>query len=197
MDKKRVAWLALIVLALLSLILICSLDIRMLVLGCYWYRCAPERTFHVLDWELPASLFPYGSVVNHIYVPSEGIGAAEDGSQVIYWNQGKGIAGYQIQRFIRIEKATYQFDKNKEYLSDWDTGEKWLPSDKLDFSSKTADAFYVACGLRSSILRCAMVARYQEYAIYFDAVIDNDMTYSEFEEILFYIDEQISNRLYP
>ena len=122
----------------------------------------------------------------------------DDGIQSIFWNNGNGNAGYDIYRFPDEKQAADEFEFSKRSLVKEQPGETWNPPTELSFSSSTANTFYIACVYQTlGIKTCAMVARYQEYTIYFSGSMDEEMTFSRFEKILVYIDEQMSSRLYP
>jgi hypothetical protein len=163
--------------------------------GCFWWECAPEREFHVLDWEVPANLFPEGAIIGHISTPSEGHGEIEAGGQEVDIDYAAVL--YRIYRFPSVRKATADFDRLKKGMVDPETGIQWNPPDDLTFSSSTADDLYIACGYWVNRYRCKMASRYQEYIMFINADIDDKMTFVRFEKILFYLDEQISRRLYP
>ena len=149
-----------------------------------------------MDLEIPSNLFPDGAVVSHIYPLSDEHETIENGTQLVYWNNGNRNAGNTIYRYPTSKKARDNFEFEKHGMVNTETGDVWKPPVELTFSSTTADAVYVACGYRS-IKRCAMVGRYQEYVVFFIAVMDEKMTYSKFEKIVVYIDKQISSHLYP
>jgi hypothetical protein len=191
--KKKYSVIA--VVALLLVCVSCIFSGQYLLNSCFWWECVPERDFHVLDWEIPLDLFPEGATTDHITTPSDGLGEIESGFQTIY--VGPGIAIYDIYRFPRVKDAISQFAHNKKDMVDSETGEVWRAPDNLTFSSATANDSYIACGYWSERYRCKMTARYREYVIFFNADINDKMTFTQFETILFYLDEQISSRLYP
>ncbi|MBI5354548.1 MAG: hypothetical protein HZB50_18055 [Chloroflexi bacterium] len=163
--------------------------------GCLWWECAPERYFRVSELELPHNLFPDDLIVNHIYPLSDEHETIDDGGQSIYWDTGN--AGYVIYRFPTIRRAKVGFDFNKHMLFSG-AEDVWLSIADSIFPNTTADSAYIACGNRSIYIKeCTMVARYQEYVVYFSAVMDNKLLYADFEKIVVYIDEQLSSRLYP
>jgi hypothetical protein len=165
--------------------------------GCFWWECAPERDFHVSDWEIPLSLFPKGSTTDHLNIPTDNnFGEIEGIFQEIHLDLNYRIAYYDIYRFPRVKNAILQFEHNKKDMIDRDTGEIWKEPDNLHFSSTTADNSYVACGYWSQQYRCKMTAQYQEYIIFFNANINEQMTFEHFEKVIIYLDEQISKHLY-
>jgi hypothetical protein len=181
---------------LLFLIFICALPIQLIFHGCLWWECAPERSFRVSDLELPTSLFPEGSIVNHVRPLSDEHETIDDGIQSIYWDSGDGNAGYEVFRYPTVKKARDKFEFNKNSLVNSETGDVWKQPNELRFSSTTADVIYIACGYWSK-KQCAIVARYQEYIIFFSTIMDEKMSYSKLEKIAVYIDKQMSSRLYP
>ena len=163
--------------------------------GCFWWDCAPERSFHVLDWEVPANLFPEGAVINHISTLSEGHGEIEGGAEDI--RIGYSVAGYRIYRFSGTRRAISDFNRIKKRMADSETGESWQTPSNATFFSLTASDLHMACGYWSNRYRCETVARYQEYVLFYSSDIDDVLTFANYEKILFYLDEQISSRLYP
>ncbi len=179
------------------LVACCSITGQYILNGCFWWECAPERNFSVLDWEIPLSLFPNGTFTDHITVPTDNmVGEIEGGLQSIYPDRDT-IVVYDIYRFPRTKDAVAEFDHNKRNMIDRDTGQKWQVPSNLTFSSTTADDVYLACGYWSNRYRCQMTARYQEFIIFLNADINDKMTFGDFEKVAFYLDEQISSRLYP
>jgi hypothetical protein len=163
--------------------------------GCFWWECAPERDFHVLDLEIPISLFPEGASTDHLTIPADNtFGEIEGGYQSVY--MGYRIAYYDIYRFPRVKEAISRFDRDKKSMVNRETDEAWEVPNNLTFSSATADDLYIACGYWSIVYRCKMTARYQEYVIFFNADINDQMTFANFEKVITYIDKQVSNRLY-
>jgi hypothetical protein len=64
-------------------------------------------------------------------------------------------------------------------------------------SIPSADAFFVKCGiLRSNKTDCVLIAKYQEFTVYFSATISKKMTIQDFENVVAFIDEQMASRLY-
>ena len=194
MNRKYLIF-GLIVFIIISCI--CSISFTQYLLkGCFWWECVPERDFRVLDWEIPISLFPEGAFTDHLTIPTDNdFGEIEGGFQDIYLDYR--IAYYDIHRFPRVKEAISRFEHDKKDMVDRDTGKVWEVPDNLTFSSETADDLYIACGYWSEIYRCKMTARYQEYVLFFNADINDKMTFANFEKILFYLDEQMSSRLYP
>lgn len=192
MKKKNI-----LLLFLIFFVFTCCFTFWQLVWrGCLWWHCAPSRDFSVLDWEIPAELFPEDAYVKHISPPSEPISPyIEEASQDVWMSNNHAI--YIIYHLPIIDEAISDFYSIKKRMYDPDSGTKWQIPDTLNFSSTTADDEYIACGLFFDINRCKAVIRYQEYIIFLNVDITNEMTFAHFEKILFYLDEQISSRLYP
>lgn len=195
--KKNKLILTLILIALFLITTFCFTSWQRFWKGCFWWNCAPQRDFSVLDWEIPDYLFPEDSQVGNVSLPTDGDPYIEDGSQSVWiGNSGNG-AIYVIDRFPTVKRAIADLKRTKERMYDPSSGEKWHPPDDINFHSATADEQYIACGLFFDTNRCETVIRYQEYIIFFNSDITDEMTYVRYEEILYYLDEQISSRLYP
>lgn len=192
--KKQVV--AILVVGLFACLALCALSFQLIFRGCLWWECAPQRSFRVMDLDLPASLFPSGAIVNSLYPLSESEGTIENGGKAVYWDQGSGIAVYEVLRFPSARRATQIFPFEKRAFTDRVTKGPWTKPSSLTVTGAKASEFYVVCGNWSEY-RCGMVARYEEYVIHFNAVIDSKMTYQGFEKIVAFIDKQMSDHLYP
>lgn len=180
---------------LVTCLLLCVGLFQALVYGCLPWECAPQKAFQALDLDLPADLFPPGATVNSLSRLSEGGGTIENGLKSVFWgNYGSGIANYEVLRFPSARQATEIFGLEKRGFADKATKEIWKKPSALTFVSHTADEFFIGCGNWSDY-RCGMIVRYDEYILEFNAVIDPEMTYQRFEDIIRYIDTQISDRL--
>jgi len=196
MKRKSISILMFIFRALSITVVLCGSSMRIFLHGCLWWECAPKRIFHVRDWELPASLFPDGALVGNISASSEGTGETERGTQTIFWTYGG--AGYRIYRYATSRRAISKYDFEVNHMVDYETNMPWAKPTQLTFHSATADSVHIACGNGLQGTECGFTGRYQEYVIYYSSSIDEErMTFKDFEEILIYINEQISNRLYP
>lgn len=109
----------------------------------------------------------------------------------------QSLAVYIAYRFSNKTKAVSDFERLKDRMYDPASSQKWQKPDNLSFFSTTADEQYITCGRYFDFNRCEAVIRYQEYIIFFTSDITDEMTFARYEEILFYLDEQISTRLYP
>jgi hypothetical protein len=197
--KKKTVILSIFALLLTSLIC-CILSLQYISHGCFWWECAPERNFHVLDWEMPTYLFPETAIVNHIHMPSELGAEIENGWQDVFWQYDNryGTSAYQIERYSSKKAAIGGFKFEIKQMTDpSNPSNNWVRPNESTFVSSTADEVYIACGRALQEKNCGVVARYQEYVILFSTTIDEKMTYSNFEKVLFYLDAQISRHLYP
>jgi hypothetical protein len=192
MTKRRVANLILI---LLTTVITCAALFHVVIYGCLLWDCAPQRSFKVLDLNLPDDLFPRGAIINSLYPLSEGERTTENGSKTVYWDGGWGLAGYIVLRYPSAKRATEAFSQEKRFYTDRNSKRPWQKPSALNFVSSTADEFFLGCGYRMEY-RCGMTARYAEYVISFDATIDSQMTHERFETIVTFIDNQISAKLY-
>ncbi|HRJ75882.1 MAG TPA: hypothetical protein PLX90_07790, partial [Anaerolineales bacterium] len=183
-------------LILVSACCLFNLNLRRFLLGCYWQECAPQRNFHVRDWKIPVNFFPEEVKVTEMMIPSEGSGEIERGSQNAFWDNGNGASLYSIDRYATIKRASEKYENRLDDMVDDVTNKVWVTPSEITFSSLTADEAFIACGTWIKY-GCGMLARYQEYVIFFNTIIDEEMTYSDFEKIAIYLDEQITSRLYP
>jgi hypothetical protein len=194
--KKNIPRIIFVGLILIVSISSCNFNTRKFLLGCYWLDCVPERSFHVQDWQIPPDFFPTDAKVSGLMISSEGAGEIERRSQSIFWNNGDGIAGYNVYRYRTIKESMENYKNILDGMVDDGTNKSWELPTEIIFVSSTADDFFIGCG-NWIVYRCGMLAQYQEYIILFTMVVDDKMTYSDFENIAIYLDEQISSRLYP
>ncbi len=193
MKKKNFV----LILALLSVSICCFSSWQRIERGCFWWKCPPHRNFSVLDWEVPDYLFPEDSIIGNVTLPSEGRPYIEEGNQDVWIGNNGAGAIYIVYRFPTFKKSVSDFKRLNQRMYDPGSGERWQTPDDINFHSATADEQYIACGLFFDTNRCKAVIRYQEYVIFFNSDITDEMTFARYEEVLFYLDEQISSRLYP
>jgi hypothetical protein len=195
MNNKRSVF-AIVVLVLLGMTS-CVVAGQLLLKRCWWWECAPTRTFDVSDLGLPASLFPDNAQYNPVYydrnAPSDTV---DNASQAIYWAQGGG-AGYLAYQY----PTTLGAQKNYARTRDWffQNGNTKIPWDEnvLTYKSSLADDFYSACGiLVAKDYRCGMVAQYQEFYVFFNTTITKEITYEDFERAVVFIDQQMVKYLH-
>ncbi|VAW30616.1 hypothetical protein MNBD_CHLOROFLEXI01-2105 [hydrothermal vent metagenome] len=162
---------------------------QLLFRGCLFWTCAPERSFSVLDLGLPLTLFPNEAIGNPIHYPSTSEGSVESGIMTINWQEGKGGAVYNVWQFGTISHASKFYDVliNDEFYPE---------HSNLSFRSQIADDYTTGCGFSEfGGYRCRLVARYEEFTFSLNATIDEKMTVERFEQLIIFIDEQMSLRL--
>lgn len=179
MVKKEASPTRIIATIILGSAFVCGLVTYLLILeSCLFLNCVEERSFNALDLEIPSDLFPAEASVTGIHRPSESQGAFESASMSFYWQSGNSLAGYRVWRFRKEEEAT------RAFLAE--SGGTLYVENSTDFyHSSIADQFAVGCGFRQYFgYRCNMAARYQEYAVNFHSVIDQEMTHEMFNEVI-------------
>ena len=158
--------------------------------SCFFLNCVQERSFNVLDLELPSDLFPNDAIVNPIMRPSTSEGAFESGSKTIYWRGGNSIATYTVWRF-RTEK-----EASRIFLAE-SGGALYTDNRDSLYQSSVADEFAAGCGIRQGFgYKCNMAARYQEYTVKLLFSIDQEMSIEEFNKVVIFIDQEMERRLY-
>lgn len=157
---------------------------------CFLWTCVPSRNFTVFALELPSDFFPDGAIVNALHPSSESFGALETGSMTVYWESGQGLAVYNVLRF-GSEGGASKFYRGLTTL-----GDPFPERDGLTFESEFADEFALGCGdSEFGGYRCSLRARYKEFALSFNSIIDEEMTRERFEEIVRFIDAQMVEHL--
>ena len=108
----------------------------------------------------------------------------------VYWNSGQGLATYNIRQFASTNDAT-RFQERLNNL-----GSSYDDTTKISFQSQFADKLDLGCGYSEfGGYRCNMTAQYDEIVIYFNSVIDDEMSIKQFEEALKHIDTLVGDRL--
>jgi hypothetical protein len=178
---------------MLVILLICCFGSTKYILSqCFWWECAPKRGFTATDLSLPDHLFPSGAVINSPGHLTDDYASVDDMIQGASWQDGAGLFTYIVRRYATTNGAVKGFNFDRSWLSE----EPWLPSGDLNITSAFADETFSACGNWAGY-RCEYIARYQEYVVSINSIIDMHMSYDKFEAIAEYIDKQISSRLYP
>jgi hypothetical protein len=164
------------------------------VLGCLWWECTNSRPFNSQEIQIPEEYFPSGSVYNRLHPDSEPQGAKQRERQTIVWGESNGAtAVLEVSRYPGALRAASRFDLELRIFSNT-PGTPWVRPTELAFQSASADQFFVGCGEFVGP-RCAFVARYGEYLIAFNAVIDKHMKLKDFERIIAYLDTIVADRL--
>ncbi|MCA9943466.1 MAG: hypothetical protein H6656_20235 [Ardenticatenaceae bacterium] len=162
----------------------------LIVRSCLFLNCVQDRSFNALDLGLPPELFPDEAIVNPIARPSTLEGAFDGGAMTIYWRKGNGLATYRAWRYRRETEASNLFMvESRQAL--------YRENTDLFYQSSLADEFYAGCGNQPNFgFQCIMAARYQEYTIRFNSMIDQDMSIEMFNEVIIFIDKQMGRYLY-
>lgn len=191
MNERESSPTRIIATIILGSALLCGLVTYLLILrSCIFLNCVEDRSFNAVDLGLASELFPPEAIVNPIHRPSTSEGAFESGSMTIYWKGGNGLATYKVWRFRKEGEASRAFSAESRQSV-------FVENTSLFYESSIADEFSVGCGhLQGFGYRCNMAARYQEYAVNFHSVIDQEMTHDMFNEVIIFIDEQMEHYLY-
>ncbi|MBK6647028.1 MAG: hypothetical protein IPG44_15005 [Anaerolineales bacterium] len=189
MARKNISRL----LILLILTILCALAVQYALNLCFWWNCAPERGFIAADLELPDYLFPEGAVVDEPSRIRDNL-VINDMWQGVTWGTGESTRyfAFIVRGYPTIRRAEETFIRDQNQLS----REPWRPSNELQFESSFSDESISACGNWAGY-RCEYTARYQEFVLTVHSMIDDEMTYDRFEDIVEYVDGQIASRLYP
>ena len=198
MTKRLTITVSIFVIALC--LISCVISAQLFLGGCLWWECAPNRSFDVIDLELPANLFPINAIYNIFYLDSDdNLETVQSGGQTIYWDNGNGLAIYIVDMYATSRNSSRNFEsiKNSFFSDRGNSKILWSKPDELTYISPLADNFFVACGtLIGKDYRCGVVAQYQEFVLFFNTTISERMTYQDFQKIVICMDEQISNYLY-
>jgi hypothetical protein len=154
---------------------------------CSGLICFPDRNFTVLNLSLPLGLFPEGSIGGEMQL--ERSWRTESGLSTVYWGNGQGLAIYIVDQYDKLERAANNYPLiliRQDYSK----------HEQLTYRSSTADGWSLDCGFSEfGGYRCRLVARYEEFILFFHATITDDMPIERFEQIVIFLDEQMTHYL--
>ncbi len=184
------------VLLVVATLLACVFIYKLVILGCFWWECAPSRSFSVYDLDLPDIYFPVSAEI-HPLRPDRIDSSIEEAVTANYWK--KGLAIYSVQRFATKAKASSWYARE---VGGYAFTSELRNTDQLsairEYRSTFADEYSVKCGYILEDLRCIFAARYQEYYIFFSGSIgDDEMTQDNFIGVMKYLDERMQKLLRP
>jgi hypothetical protein len=148
-----------------------------------------DEPFSIMELEIPKELFPENSIMNEMAPLSEDEGAMDDGMQSIFWNGGNGISVLQAFQFPTIDAANEKYQFYLSQMEDSKTKKPWTTTSNITFVSDRATEMKTLCGNYSQY-RCGYVAQYQKYLVFLNSTIDDNMSYSDFTQIIEYIDKK-------
>jgi hypothetical protein len=155
------------------------------------FDCPPERAFEVLGLDIPARFFPHTDRVGGFSIIHDSPQTIEDGIMSAHWDEGNSAAIYIVERFSTEEGAQERFYSTVNSII--------LPMRgrvNLSFESERAKIIRFSCGDDENFgYRCIFVAQYDEYCVFFNSNIDDEMTFLEYRDIVIYIDRQITQKM--
>lgn len=188
---KSRRWFKLLVILIIPFL--CLISCYQLLRGCLYWTCVPDRDFSVLELSIPEEYFPQGAIIPEMHYTHELEGSLEHGIMTIYWHSGDGLTVYNVWRFASGWKAGYFYN----YLNRMEDEFETCP-EALRYESIFADQYVLSCGWsRFGGYRADLVARYEEFVISINSVIDEEMSFEEFKRIITYVDEDFGKRLNP
>ena len=173
-SRKRI----LVLLFLLIILLSCG--------GLYRWLYRPP--IQVEELNLPKEFFPADIVTYQtIHSPREPLPAIDAGIQTVYWKTGIGVFNVKRLPTIGLARRVYNAYANVGAYTQFT---------EQVYHSDLADEYSAGCGMSSfGGFRCDFVARYREYAVALNVIINEEMTIDEFNEIVAYVDEVFANGL--
>jgi hypothetical protein len=171
----------------------CYVTDQLIYRGCLFWGCAPRRSFDAMDLGLPKTLFPddadYYTILSDRNAP---IRTESNGIQTIYWGSQGGLGIYIVYQYATTKDAQEDYEWTRDwFFEDSNTNIPWEENESTNIST-LADEFYSACGYREGKrYRCGMVARYQEFYVFFNSTITDEMSFEDFQEAINFIDQQM------
>jgi hypothetical protein len=191
-DKKRLYEILLITFAVFAAGIFIYFGIKK---GCFLNDCMPKRSFTVYDLSIPPSLLP-NDATPLVLRPDRGNTASlEEVSSTVYMNYGKAI--YIIDRFSSKKKAIENFNaENKVNLFTSRVTDMPKYMNILEYKSKIASNYNIACGYILEIISCIYKAQYEEYFVFFNStVMDDNLNPDNYLSIIRYIDGRMDELL--
>jgi hypothetical protein len=194
-NKKIVVGITLVVFMCLTS---CVVAGQLFFKGCLWWECAPARTFDVLDLGLPSTLFPADAQYSSMYYDRNApLKVIDNGGQTIYWGSGNGLGIYFVYQYPTTGDAQEDYLRNRNWFFQDDNTKIPWDENVLTYDSSYADEFYSACGIIvANDYRCGMTAQYQEFFVFFNTTITEEMTHDDFQRVVTFIDQQMGKYIY-
>jgi hypothetical protein len=161
--------------------------------GCLWWECAPTRSFDVADLALPSNLFPAYIDVGKFYSLEDGNPETYQNGSQAFWSNFEEVGFYKVEMYSSNKKAAQRFKSSKAKLINLNR----YPTTSKDiiYVSPLADQFYISC-VYNGLPNCIAIAQYQEFYLYLGVSMRNGMTTQVFQQVVIYMDRQISKYLY-
>lgn len=177
------------------------------VRNCYILKVPPARDCPIESLLIDESAFPAGTAhAGDILSP---LARASWESAGCTFSIPTGIANHDVYRYRAAEGAAREFARRRELeFVTRDAGPDqsieslgrrsgpWETPEELSDQSPIADQYYVACGMQGRIPMCKMIARYEEYYVFFNVhQYEGEPTYAEIGAVLRAIDERMAQCL--
>lgn len=167
--------------------------------GCLWWECAPTRSFGVEELELPATLFPPDAHVRHVSTHENHTPEIyQKGFQSFWWGESGHISNghYTIYKYPSSKNPTRYFADREQAIKDMENlGRLPFKPEGINYVSPLADHFYIDC-YNDYQYYCTATGQYQEFVLSLYMELDDKMTAQDFQQIVIYMDKQISKFLY-
>lgn len=190
MDQKRKTRNLFFGLVLFLAMLFCVATYQKFLHDCFWWECAPERSFSLHDLNLPDYLFELNANTEKLRYSKNDL-AVDAAIAFIQWDNG--TASYSVRRFSSNANAISEYDfqtRSNIFTAPINITSEVL--DILNYRSPTANESNVQCGYVINDLRCLFIARYQEFTITFNSTIEtNGMSNEDYLHILQFIDNNM------
>ncbi len=166
---------------------------------CFWWDCAPKRTFTVFDLNIPEKYFPVNAQIDSLSPDRGIITAVEEATATTRWING--VAIYHILRFGTENQAIKWFkDQSNSGIflrPAIDSEQAYLNQDILNYPIAEANEYRIKCGDVTQGFRCIFEGRYEEFYIFFSSSIGkSEISDQGFMEIMNYIDTKMGKLLH-
>ena len=193
-KTPSISKLTLVLITLLLITLLCTGAYQHLFNKCFWWECAPTRSFSIFELNLPSYLFATNADIESLHFIRNDL-SADPAVASIQWDDG--IASYSILKFQTNSKASFEYEfqvKSNKFTRPANYNN--AISELLEYKSTVAEESAVQCGYVLSDLRCVFIAQYEEFIISFNSTIEPiGMPGDNFIKILTYIDNKMENLL--
>lgn len=165
------------------------------MLSCGWiYNWLYYPPLQVKQLEIPVSFFPSDARYNNMRPLSDALPAIDGGIQAVYWSNGDGRAVLVIERFPIVSLAR-RVQTHYEGSSSYPI---YTNSEDKLYQSTIAVQSVTGCGISElgGGFQCVYRARYREYVVRLNVIIDGSMDIEQFNTIAEYIDVNFQSYLY-
>ncbi len=171
-----------------KLILLLIITFHFILVSCT--NSQPTSECQINELILDKSDFPSGTVVDDISSPIDEYPSESAGRTAGY---GKSLIYHVVGNYSSIRQAKLKYSNEDKYKFESDKYRgPWVTPEEITYESPIADQYHIACGPVQTEYQCRMIARYEEYYVFFFAYVSEDgLNFNHLQEMLKSIDKKM------